>query len=94
MLTLRPIRMTVIDITGVAQASAQDQAEANMLQSGIDDHGNWHRPRDMRNAIAAEQLPILDRAKRVLISSSVVMAGSLALIWTIVHFAQKVGLPW
>jgi hypothetical protein len=34
--------MTVIDITGVAQASAQDQAEADMLAAGYDAIGHWH----------------------------------------------------
>jgi hypothetical protein len=30
----------------------------------------------------------------VLITSSVVLAGSLALIWSVAHFAHKAGLRW
>ena len=47
-----------------------------------------------RAAIDAKALPIMEHAKRVLISSSVVLVGFLALIWTVVHFAQKAGPPW
>ena len=60
MLTLRPIRMIMIDTTGVAQASAQDQKEANQMTArsiidemmdvgaerlgGYDERGQWHQP--------------------------------------------------
>jgi hypothetical protein len=45
-------------------------------------------------ALKAQQLPILDRAKRMLITSSVVLIGFLALIWAVAHFAREAGLPW
>jgi hypothetical protein len=55
---------------------------------------DWHtiseqnEPRGLeRAATAADQLPIMERTRRVLISSSVVIFGLVALIWAVVHFA-------
>jgi hypothetical protein len=77
--------------------------------AGCDENCVWHDPQldglrmDMDYvrkrglelaALKAEQLPIIDRVKRVLITSSVVLAGSLALIWSVAHFAHKAGLRW
>ena len=47
-----------------------------------------------RAASNYDQIPILDHAKQVLITSSVVLVGSLAIIWAAAYFAQKAGLPW
>jgi hypothetical protein len=94
-------------VKAIAAETAAIEDECNA--AGYDEHCAWHDPQldglrmDMDYvrkrglelaALKAQQLPILDRAKRVLITSSVVLIGFLALIWAVAHFAREAGLPW
>jgi hypothetical protein len=47
-----------------------------------------------RAARDAEQLPIMTRFRRIALATLVFVGGFVAIIETVVHFAQKWGLPW
>lgn len=93
--------MRVIDRTGVAEASAFDQAEADqMIEFSEDPHLDalkqtiaYNRAQAERKA--ARQVPQFIAPQLLewiaLIEFFVIGAG---VIWTIARMAQKAGLPW
>ena len=82
-LTLR-YSCEAIDRTGVAQANAQDQAEADCLSAGLDEKGCCHTPNP---ELIVQDTVSWEVARNAFIFSAIVLIG---LIWLVVHYAPQI----
>jgi hypothetical protein len=79
----------------VAKIMAEtDQIEDEQItNAGYDERGAWHRP-DAEDAPVLIADPQAVRMMRALLVMCAAEAVGGLLIWAVVHFAQKAGLPW
>jgi hypothetical protein len=82
-LTLR-YSCQAIDRTGVEQANAQDQAEADCLSASLDERGLWHTPNP---ELIVQDTVSWEVARNAFILSAIVLIG---LIWLVVHYAPQI----
>jgi hypothetical protein len=99
---------TVIDRTGVDEANNEDRMTARSIiaemeqvgeeRIGYDADGKWHVPGGIQRASeAAENIPLRVRLANETYLALAIMLSCVVwavVIWAIVHFAQKAGLPW